>query len=159
MKYIALITALFSFNTMAEVVSPLEFKYHAHHTKFSCKSFKAATETADTFKNIEMKFSHLGVNTDMTEAIINLISTDSKNCEYRAHYTIDAVADTLTFVDSQILGDNCSEQGAVLDSVMREGFRYISKYYYYFALKFAADFENSCQASTGNYLVEFELGK
>lgn len=159
MKYIALVITLLSFNTVAEVVSPLEFKYHAHHTKFSCKSFKTATDTADTFKNIGMKFSHLGVNTDMTEAIINLVSTDAKYCEYRAHYTIDAVADTLTFVDSQILGENCFEKGAALDLVMREGFRYISKYYYYFALKFNADFENSCQASSGNYLVEFELGK
>lgn len=160
MKSIIFITMLFSSLSFAEVVSPLEMKYHAHHTKFSCKSFRDQAASPVVLNDLEMKFSHLGVDVNMENAVISLVSTTDKACEYRAHYSIDPVADRLTFIDSSIEGEgNCLDKEADLDGIFTEGFRYAEKYYYYFALKFEAKFSNVCENKTGNFLVEFELGK
>lgn len=160
MKSFIFITLFFSSFSFAEVASPLEMKYQAHHTKFSCKSFRDEASAPAFLSDLEMKFSHLGVDLNMENAVINLVSSNESLCEYRVHYSIDPVLDTLTFVDSTIFGDeNCIAKEDSLNSVFTEGFRYAQKYYYYFALKFAAKFPNSCDDRTGNFLVEFELGK
>lgn len=144
---------------LAEVPVPADYKYQAHFSKYSCKSFRDETQAPAVLTSTDMTFKYLSVDQNMKNALLTLSSADS-TCEYRVHYTIDSKSDTLTYVDSAIQGDEvCAAKKYELDSVFKEGFRYVQKYYYYFALKFAAKFNNSCETTTGNFMAEFELGK
>lgn len=160
MKYIVFLS-LFALSTaFADVPVPADYKYQTHFTKYSCKSFRDEALIPAVFTDIGMTFTYLSVDQNLKNALLTLASTNDVACEYRVHYAINSQTDTLVFVDSTTVGDEtCSLKKEDLDAVFKEGFRYVQKYYYYFALKFTAKFDNSCATSTGNFMAEFELGK
>lgn len=160
MKYILFLSLFAATAAFADVPVASDYKYQTHFTKYSCKSFREEAPAPAIFTDSNIAFKYLSVDQNMKNALLTLTTTDGSACEYRAHYSIDAKADILNFVDSAVVGDEaCIAKKDELDSVFKEGFRYVQKYYYYFALKFSAKFSNACEASTGNFLVEFEMGK
>ncbi|WP_408098285.1 hypothetical protein ACJVC5_05055 [Peredibacter sp. HCB2-198] len=160
LKFIALaLTALSLSNAFAEVGSPTAEKYRARFTNFSCKSFRDKAPAPERLTNINMKFGHLGVDRDLNFAIVNMVSSDTKGCEYRARFERMRATKTIEFLESQMIGgDECQDLKADLDQTFEAGFMYISKYDYYFALKFNDKFKNACESTTGNFMAEFELG-
>lgn len=161
MKYAFFVSLSFVIATaaLADVPVPADYKYQAHFSKYSCKSFRDEAQAPAVLTSAEMVFKYLSVDQNMKNALLTLSSLDTA-CEYRVHYTIDSKSDILIYVDSITQGDEaCAAKKYELDSVFKEGFRYAQKYYYYFALKFAAKFNNSCEMTTGNFMAEFELGK
>ena len=156
MLFLCLFAAIPAF---ADIPVPSDFKYQAHFSKYSCKSFRDEAQAPAVLTNSGMTLKYLSVDQNMKNALLTLSDVNS-SCQYRAHYTIDSKNDILTYIDSVILGDEaCLAKKYELDSVFKEGFRYVQKYYYYFALKFSAKFDNSCETTTGNFMAEFELGK
>lgn len=143
----------------AEVGSPVNEKYRAKFTNFSCKSFRDKAAAPKLLENINMKFGHLGVDRELNFAIVNLVSTDKQGCEYRARYERNRTTRGLEFLEAEMIGSSeCQDKLADLAPVFEAGFMYIAKYDYYFALKFMNKFENACESTTGNYMAEFELG-
>lgn len=160
MKYIVFLS-LFALSTaFADVPVPTDYKYQTHFSKYSCKSFRDEAQAPAIFTDLGMTFTYMSVDRNLKNTLLTLTSTTDVACEYRAHFTINSQTDTLVYVDSTTVGDEtCSAKKEDLDAIFKEGFRYVQKYYYYFALKFTAGFDNSCETSTGNFMAEFELGK
>jgi hypothetical protein len=159
MKYI-LIFCLFAITAAsAEVPNSDDYRYHTHFTKYSCRSFRDEAQAPTVMTGKGLIPQYMSVDHEMKNAVISVVSTQSPTCKYIVHYNIDAKNDILNYVESEMIGENCELQKEELDLLFKDGFKYVQKYYYYFALKFKANFENSCTASTGNFMAEFELGK
>lgn len=159
MKYI-LIFCLFAVTTaFADVPNADQYRYHTHFTKYSCKSFRdeATAPTVMTDKGLSLQY--MSVDHEMKNAVISVISSQEPACVYSVHYSIDSKNDILNFVESEVKGESCELKKENLDVIFKDGFRYVQKYYYYFALKFNAKFDNVCETTTGNFMAEFELGK
>lgn len=160
MKYILLLISLFAVTAaIADVPNADDYRYHAHFTKYSCKSFRdeAAAPTIMTDKGLGLQY--MSVDHEMKNAVISVVSSQAPSCVYSVHYSIDAKNDILNYVDSEIKDESCELKKEDLDAIFKDGFKYVHKYYYYFALKFKAQFENACETTTGNFMAEFELGK
>lgn len=159
MKYFLLLSLLAVTSAFADVPNADEYRYHAHFTKYSCKSFRdeAAAPTVMTEKGLSLQY--MSVDVGMKNAIISVVSATEPTFKYSVHYTIDAKNDKLIYADSVVTGTEGELKKEELDAIFQEGFKYVHKYYYYFALKFNAKFENACETSTGNFMAEFELGK
>lgn len=160
LKFVTLaLFALSVSSSFADIGSPTAEKYRAKFTNFSCKSFRDKAPAPERLTNINMKFGHLGVDRDLNFAIVNMVSTDSKGCEYRARFERIRSTRSLVLLETQMLGsDACQDLKIDLDKTFEAGFDYIAKYDYYFALKFNDKFENACESTTGNFMAEFELG-
>lgn len=159
MKYILLLALLAATTAFADVPNADEYRYHAHFTKYSCKSFRDEAEAPTIMTDKGLTLQYMSVDHEMKNAVISVISSQDPSCKYSVHYSIDAKNDILNFVDSEITDELCPLKKEELDAIFKEGFRYVHKYYYYFALKFNAKFENACETTTGNIMAEFELGK
>lgn len=159
MKYILLLGLFAVTAAFADVPNADDYRYHAHFTKYSCKSFRdeAAAPTIMTDKGLALQY--MSVDHEMKNAVISVVSSTDAACTYSVHYSIDSKNDILNFVESKMSDENCGLKKDDLDAIFKDGFRYVHKYYYYFALKFNAKFENACATTTGNFMAEFELGK
>ncbi|WPU65342.1 hypothetical protein [Peredibacter starrii] len=160
LKFIALaLTALSLSSAFADVGAPTAEKYRAKFTNFSCKSFRDKAPAPERLTDLNLKFGHLGVDRDLNFAIVNLVSTDDKGCEYRARFERIRATREIKFLESQMIGgEECQALKLEVDPTFEAGFMYISKYDYYFALRFNDKFANACESTTGNFMAEFELG-
>jgi len=159
MKYFLLLSLLVVSSAFAAVPNADEYRYHAHFTKYSCKSFRDEAPAPAVMTDIGLTPEFMSVDVGMKNAVISVVSSQYPACKYNVHYSIDAKNDILNFVESEMVGESCELKKESVDAIFQDGFKYVHKYYYYFALKFKASFENSCADSTGNFMAEFELGK
>lgn len=159
MKYILLLALLVISTAFADVPNADEYRYHAHFTKYSCKSFRDEAQAPTIMTNKGLALQYMSVDHEMKNAVISVVSSQFPSCTYSVHYSIDSKNDILNFVDSKMTDESCQLPKEELDVIFKNGFRYVHKYYYYFALKFNAKFENACETTTGNFMAEFELGK
>ena len=154
-----ILISLISTLSIAEVGSPIDEKYRARFTHYSCRSFKDKAVSPEFMTRLELKFGHLGVDQTLDHAVLNLISTNEEGCEYRIRYVRNRETRNLELLETSMLGgESCFDKEAELAEIFAGGFMYGAKYMYYFALKFNSKFSNSCETSTGNFIAEFELG-
>ncbi len=158
-KYILLLSLFAVTAAFADVPNPDDYRYHAHFTKFSCKSFRDEAQAPTVLTDKGLSLQYMSVDHEMKNAVISVVSSQEPNCTYSVHYSIDSKNDILNFVDSKVSDETCELKKEDMDAIFKDGFKYVHKYYYYFALKFNAKFAHSCETISGNLLAEFELGK